>query len=54
MFIFKMKNTITSFNTKKLKEQDSKIQKIRKLAEEINLKPSDFKEWLNYRNEGKK
>ncbi|MCZ6901483.1 MAG: type II toxin-antitoxin system Phd/YefM family antitoxin [Rickettsia endosymbiont of Ixodes persulcatus] len=28
--------------------------RLRKLAREINLQPSDFGEWLNYRNEGKK
>ncbi|MCC8406253.1 MAG: hypothetical protein LN546_01035 [Rickettsia endosymbiont of Ecitomorpha arachnoides] len=49
-----MKNKITIFNTKKLKEQDNKVKEIRKLAKEINLQPSDLEVWLNYRNEGKK
>lgn len=28
--------------------------RLRKLAKEINLQPSDLEVWLNYRNEGKK
>jgi prevent-host-death family protein len=28
--------------------------RLRKLAKEINLQPFELKEWLNYRNEGKK
>ncbi|HJD67056.1 MAG: type II toxin-antitoxin system Phd/YefM family antitoxin [Rickettsia endosymbiont of Graphium doson] len=28
--------------------------RLRKLAKELNLQSSDFEEWLNYRNEGKK
>lgn len=28
--------------------------RLRKLAKEINLQPSDLEVWINYRNEGKK
>ncbi|AEK74705.1 prevent-host-death family protein [Rickettsia conorii subsp. heilongjiangensis] len=28
--------------------------RLRKLAKEINLQPSDLEVWLNYKNEGKK
>ncbi|XVN40987.1 MAG: type II toxin-antitoxin system Phd/YefM family antitoxin [Rickettsia endosymbiont of Argas persicus] len=36
--------------------ETSKIaaNRLRKLAKEIDLQPSDFEEWLNYRNEGKR
>ncbi|AFC69762.1 prevent-host-death family protein [Rickettsia amblyommatis] len=30
------------------------VLRLRKLAKEINLQPSDLEVWLNYKNEGKK
>lgn len=48
-------NIMKFYITKKiLKKRKAAAIKLQKLAKEINLQLSEFEEWLNYRNVGKR